>query len=340
MKSRLWKRVVAVGLVLALMTLVFQLALAEDAHFGAIAVSPLEPGMTDDGVEYDIYDIVVRESYEFTTTAGVNDVTYQWYKLFDGEEFGIGPKHNLMAMAIEGYYGVSCRLECIDGIYMTFSQDAIRVPGITPQVAGQDIVLFTPVVSVTEVVDGNFELVFDGSDVGLTTTAEKIEAMDYWSYDVVSAADVELPNDCFEGIFFINTVGAYRVPAAGGGSLVGSGSDVLMFCATNVGPNTAGFWFRGFDEGDNPINPPNAINGIDVESAYYGPLDQVEEEAAALNFHFSTRTTFTANSVAGGPGEVFWFDGSFFGPAADLNDTEPSLNGVAGALDMYFYSLP
>lgn len=327
MNGKLWKRVLFVGVVVALLVIVAQAVMAQSYPTATVAVSPLEPGMTDDGVEYDRYDIVVRETY--STTA----LVHQWYKLFDGEDFGLGPKHTIMSMSIQGYYGSTCGLECVDGIYMTFGQDAIKVPGITPKVLGQDIVLFTPVVSVTAVVGGNFELVFDGSDVGLTTASEKIEALDYWPNDMVLANDVDLPEDCVAGIFFINTLGAYRVPAANGGTLSGNGSDVLLFCATNVGPSTAGFWFRVHDEADYPINPHNAINGIEVFAVLLEPVD--EEDTGILVFDFTVRTPFTSDFASGVPGQVFFWPEccpSYAGPYADLNEW-PALNGVAGAFD-------
>lgn len=75
-----------------------------------------------------------------------------------------------------------------------------------------------------------YQLRFDGSDVGLTTSSEDIDAF------------VFLP----DGSILISTTGAFSVPAPGGGTLSGGGSDILRFVSTSVGANTAGQWSRYF----------------------------------------------------------------------------------------------
>ena len=120
-----------------------------------------------------------------------------------------------------------------------------------------------------------------------------------------------------------------------GGSLVGDGSDILMFCATNLGNDTAGFWFRGFDGSDLSVTPKHAITGIDiVELLPVDPYGQVDEEPAELIFGFIARQAFTADYAVGGPSELFAADYTGFidGPADDFNGTWPALNGTATGL--------
>jgi hypothetical protein len=333
-----WKRIFVIGLILVATTLLTaQLVFAVPVETDVVAVSATEAGVTDDGVEYDAYDIVARET---TYTVTTSSATSYWYILFNGETFGLGTKHVIDAFSInaEEEVGSACGLYCVDAIYMSFKQDAIPVPGIMGKVQGEDIVAFEPGgsgdTSVNTVVTGTFSLYFDGSDVGLTTRAEKIDGLDVWN---VSIVDVQFPEDCSAGILFISTQGAYRVPAANGGSLVGDGSDVLIFCATNLGSDTDGFWFRGFDASDEgwPGANKNSLYGLDV-SGFFTIDEQEEDEAAELGFHFVVKNTLNVPSAFGGPSEIFGFSdcgGDVFGPIDDLNETWPALNGTVAGFD-------
>jgi hypothetical protein len=365
--GKTWRRLLAVTALLVLVLVIVQTAMAY-AYFeyqnNLYAVAPKAAGQTDDGVAYDPWDVVVKEegfwcdgTTEDGCIYGYEEWSY-WWKVFDGENYGLGPKHKINAISIPEYdngVGACAGPDCPEfspPIYMTFVQTGIFVPGITPyKVNGQDVVLFTPA-ALPPLEDeeplGSFEVVFDGSDVGLTTAAEKIDGLDVWPIHS-GPTDVEFPYDCNAGVFFISTAGDYRVPAANGGTLFGRGSDVLVFCATNLGWDTAGFWFNSFDGVDNGVRPYNAINGLDVEGIdWWNPDEQVEEENMVLWFSFITKTAFTAPDVAGGPSEVFSAgpyvceDGDcyywFAGPHADFNEHEPALNGTALGYDYSYES--
>lgn len=341
MNKRLWNRVVFLIVLVALTLLAVGSVAAQPSYYQVISVSPTTAGVTEDGIPYDTYDIVSREGYYNGVAPLPNAVGYTWYKLFDGEAYGLGPKHAISAISIqaENTLGSACGLECVDAIYMSFRQDSIVVPG-AGKVLGQDIVVFEPNSIFVNQVDGEFSLVFDGSDVGLTTREEKIDSLDYWPFVSGNAPAINADlGDCLAGYFFIGTAGDYRVPAANGGSLVGDGSDVLIFCATNLGSSTAGFWFRGFDAEDEGVVPADAMNGLDVYAGQETGVAAVEEEDAVLSFYFTARTAFWAGTVAGGPAEVFQFDGvceSGFDEVedGDLNATYPALNGQPGGFDI------
>ena len=341
MNRNVWKRVALLVAVLALLILVAQVVVAQDI-IEAVAVSTTTSGTTDDGVDYDPNDILVRITEDMTNTVNATD-TY-WWKLFDGDDYGLDSRHVINALDVieDG----DCGLECAIGALMSFKAQSVKVPGLTPKVEGQDLVF-------TEFYDppappNPFELIFDGSDVGLTTVEEKIDGVDYWYPELVSANDVELPFDCTEGVLFVSTQGAYRVPAANGGSLVGDGSDILLFCATNFGPNTTGFWFRGHDESDHDLSPSNVMSDIDVHEALLVDPAAVEDEEVILFFSFIAHQTFTGEGgVAGGPSEVFYFPAEcdysgYGGPVIDLNQDWPALNGKATGYDFlgYFNPLP
>jgi len=196
-------------------------------------------------------------------------------------------------------------------LYLNFSQNQIKVPGITGNVYGQDIVRYD-----SDWVDGvpvsgyTYSLFFDGSDVGLTTKAEKLDGIAYWppEYYVPLADDIALPYDCNAGVLFLTTAGSYRVPNNQGGFLIGDGSDVLLFCATNVGPDTAGFWFRAFDGSDAGIRPRNAGFGVDVYAIDPPAIDEDSGDVEDLDilFWFTPKKPFTAscNGVSGGPSQL------------------------------------
>ena len=335
--NSLWKRSLIVGLLLIVALVLTAQLVAADPYDESIAVSAAAAGMTDDGLAYDTNDIIVRETEEYTGLAA-NSIDTAWYTLFDGDYYGLGPKHAINAFSVSApsVPGTGCALACVDAIYMSFVQDAIPVPGISPKVQGEDVVAFEP--DLISDVDGDFSMFFDGSDVGLTTTAEKIDGLDVWLG--LFPTEVEFPYDCNAGALFISTQGAYRVPAANGGSLVGEGNDVLIFCATNLGWDTAGFWFRGFDAADQdwPTVARNAISGVDI--AYFIPFvpgEQEEDEAALLFFTFTVKKSFDVPNAVGGPSELFGYPGcndDVFGPFEDLNGDWPALNGTVAGYDL------
>ena len=344
-----WKRIAVLLIVLLAMIALVLPAAATPVPFQTVLVSVKAPGTTEDGLAYDVYDIVGRNTPY--NPAGETDSISGWFKLFDGENYGLEPQHRIAAFAVDGGNYIPVADSCegpgcygVDTIYMAFDVHARHVPGITPKVKGQDIVALDTSVGSTEATEGDFEMFFDGSDVGLTKSTEKIDGLDVWR-GLPTANDVNLPTDCSAGILFISTKGNYRVTSAFGPALVGDGSDVLIFCATNLGEDTAGFWFRGFDSSELPVKPVSSMSGIDVQ--WMGIVtgnDTIDEESALLGFYFTARTQFTAPFVAGGPSEVFAYPdggGGVFGPLDDLNDWSPALNGTVTGFEIpQFLSTP
>jgi hypothetical protein len=339
-----WKRIAVLLVVLLAMMMALVLpAAATPVGYSTVLVSAKEPGMTEDGVEYDAYDIVGR----YTSYAPVSetDSTASWFKLFDGENYGLETQHRIAAFAVEGgnFNPVADSCEgpgCygVETLYLAFDIDSRHVPGIVPKVKGQDVVVLDTSVNDAEATEGDFELFFDGSDVNLTKGTEKIDGLDVWT-GPFQPADVSLPFDCSAGILFISTKGNYRVTSAYGPALVGDGSDVLIFCATNLGEDTTGFWFRGFDSSELPVKPISSMSGIDIHwmGIDLNGNDTIDVESAMLGFYFTARTQFTAPFVAGGPSEVFAYPdcgGGAFGPLDDLNDWGPALNGTVTGFDI------
>lgn len=330
MNSNLWKRLLLVGLIVILTALAAQVVLAQDVE--AIVVSATTAGTTEDGLDYDPWDLIVRTEGISNTSANADG----WWMLFNGEEVGLGPRHNINSVAISGTSDVytGCGLGCVDAIYMNFTNDAVFVPGITPKVLGQDIVAFYPDINVSEETSGTFELLFDGSDVGLTTADEKVDGLDAAVGSM--AADVEWPADCSAGALAISTRGSYKVPAANGGTITGDGSDVLIFCATNFGASTAGFWFKAFDSEANDINPRGAIANIDVNGVFGpAPTEDNNQEDLTIDFSFIGRTPYTIDDIPITPsmGIGFFTFLGYYGPLFDLTEEYPALNGQADAYE-------
>ena len=92
---------------------------------------------------------------------------------------------------------------------------------------------------------GSFEWSLDGSDVGLTTAAEDIDAV-----QLLSGGDL-----------FVSTAGAVSTP-----SVQGADKDILRFAQTQLGANGAGNWSFFFDGSDVALNTfPTAKTSTEYE---------------------------------------------------------------------------
>ncbi len=132
---------------------------------------------------------------------------------FDGSDVGIGSR-DVDAFHLEA-----------DGSILLSLGSSSTVPGISGTVSDADIVRFIPT-SLGTTTAGSFEFYFDGSDVGLTTAGEDIDAL--------SRAP--------DGRLVISVLSSYDVPG-----LTGDDEDLLIFTATSLGETTAGSWERYLD---------------------------------------------------------------------------------------------
>tara|TARA_R110002073_G_scaffold148228_1_gene301230 strand:+ start:2240 stop:7267 length:5028 start_codon:yes stop_codon:yes gene_type:complete len=132
--------------------------------------------------------------------------TGAWRMFFDGSDVGIRSDVDAFHLQPDG------------SILLSFNANT-KLAGLAT-IAPTDIVRFVP----TETGDntaGTFEMYFDGSDVGLSTYYENIDA-------------ISLDTD---GNLIISTTGRFAVPG-----LSGSQSDLVKFNATRLGDDTAGTW--------------------------------------------------------------------------------------------------
>jgi hypothetical protein len=156
-----------------------------------------------------------------------------------------------------------------DTILMSFSA-AFTVNGLTINPA--DIVRFDATSLGTNTA-GTFSMYLDGSDVGLDTTAEKIDSVSL------------LP----DGRVLISTTGNPAVAGVTGAK----DEDVLAFTPTSLGDVTSGSWAMYFDGSDVGLAE---TSGEDVDA-----LDVVDGKV-----YLSTADNFTVNGVAGADEDIFY----------------------------------
>jgi len=190
-----------------------------------------------------------------------------WSMIFDGSDVGLG------GFAIDGM----ARLASGD-ILLSFTASG-SIPGMTGGPGGSttaddsDIVRFVPT-SLGSTTAGSFVFYFDGSDVGLTTDNEDIDAITLSS----------------GGSLIISTIGTVNATGASG-----TDEDLFIFTSTSLGSVTAGSFALYFD-------------GSDV-----GLADTADEDVdgagllANGNILLSTVGNFSVTGVSGADEDILQF---------------------------------
>jgi hypothetical protein len=209
---------------------------------------------------------------------------------FDGSDVGIGGDVDAFALMPNG------------DILMSLDA-AATVTGLGT-VDDSDIIRFIPT-SLGATTAGSFQWYFDGSDVGLSTNNEDIDAIDF-------APD---------GRLLISTVGSFGVTGASGND-----EDLIAFSATSLGSATSGTWSLYFDGSDVALNTAASedINGVWVDP----DNNQI---------YLTTLGAFSVPGVSGDGADIFvctpgslgptttctfsmYWDGSAFGFAGEVAD--------------------
>ena len=144
-----------------------------------------------------------------------------WSLVFDGSDVGLS-----------GLCDRRARPPSSGDILLSFTASG-SVAGMTGGPSGttlddSDIVRFIPT-SLGATTAGSFVFYFDGSDVGLTTDAEDVDA-------IAIAPD---------GRLVVSTLDAFSVTGVSG-----QDEDLIVFNATSLGSVTAGTWAMHFDGSD------------------------------------------------------------------------------------------
>jgi hypothetical protein len=177
--------------------------------------------------------------------------------VFDGSDVGVG------GMDVDAFTLIDA-----DTILLSFD-------GAGGGVDDSDIVQFDGTLGATT--SGVFTLFFDGSDVGLTTAAEDVDAMEL------------LPG----GQLVVSTTGAFAVPG-----VLGVGQDLIQ-CTGTFGPTTTCSWAVYLDGSD--VDLVDAAENIDAAAVASG------------NIYLSTTGAFAVDGVSGADEDVFVCHSPFTG---------------------------
>jgi hypothetical protein len=126
----------------------------------------------------------------------------------------------------------------VDSFFIQFdgslllSLDADGTVGSLGTVDNSDILRFVPT-SLGANTSGTLSMYFDGSDVGLSTSGEDVDALGFTS----------------DGRLVLSTIDAFSVTGASGGD-----EDLIAFTPTTLGTNTSGTWSLYFDGSDVGLN--------------------------------------------------------------------------------------
>lgn len=180
-----------------------------------------------------------------------------WSLFFDGSDVGVS-RRDLVALALLD----------VDSLLLVFNSP-VTLSGIAVQ--PQDIVRFDAG-SLGETTSGVFSLYFDGSDAGLTTPDESIDAVSVLS----------------NGRLLISTFGD---PVVKGVS--GADEDILMFTPSLLGDITRGTWSIYFDGSD--VGLANTV-GEDLDAL---------DVASDGRLYLSTLGSFSVRGVKGRKEDVF-----------------------------------
>ncbi len=186
---------------------------------------------------------------------------------FDGSDVGLSSRR----IDAFSWLGASTLLFSLD-------TDGASLPGISGTIDESDIVRFDAT-SLGTTTSGTFSVYFDGSDVGLTTSSEDVDAFE------------TLAN----GTLVFSTAGAVSVPSVSAGD-----EDLLVFTPGSLGPTTSGTWGMYFDGSDVGLS----ASGEDVDAA---AVD------AAGRVYLSTSGAFSVSGTSGANEDVFVFNPTSLG---------------------------
>lgn len=328
-KKNNMKNRIVITLIIAIVGLGFgagEAAHAQDFET-LIVVSAAQAGQTEDGLAYGPEDVIALEAQRGT----------EWRMAFDGSRYGLNARnHNVAAVALGATQPfIDYKLT---SAFMSFTASRTRVPGITLLVAGQDVVRFDAGSDEYAPDYYQFSLAIDGSDIGLNAPTERIASLGYFSRP---QGRMQIEHDCLEGLFAISTIGRYSVPKAdaAGQWLNGSGGDVLLFCATQLGEQTEGYWYRAFNAAAAGLRSQLAIDNL----LMYRIATWPEADEAALFFQFMVKRPFKSMAMSAAPGDVVtaWPERSgsdvvydFFADPG-FNELRPLVNGKVDALELH-----
>ncbi len=228
---------------------------------------------------------------------------------FDGTSFTKyfdGSNVDLSGLEIDGFDIISDT-----EILMSFTAST-NISGVGT-VDDSDIVLFRAS-QLGNNTAGTFEMFFDGSDVGLSTSNEDVDAFTLLQ----------------DGRLIISTTGSERVSGASGRD-----EDLLAFTPTSLGVNTSGSWDKYFDGSDVGLSSEDIV-GVSVDETngdlYFSTIGDLSAQGVTGKDEdiFKFTPTSLGTNTQGSIASSLYFDGSNYG--LDANDIR--------ALDLQVGNLP
>ena len=221
-------------------------------------------------------------------------VTDTWSTYLDGSDVGLNGSE---ARDIDAFELL------VDGSVLLSFVASTTIPDLG-SVDDSDIVRFVPA-SLGTSTAGNFEWYFDGSDVGLTSSGEDVDA-------ITLLAD---------GRIVVSTVGSFGVAGASGRD-----EDLVVFTPTSLGSSTSGTWALYFDGSDVALNNTSSedVNGVwvDVGTGEVYLTTVGSFSVTGVSGSGSDILTCTATSLGSSTActfAMFW-DGSGYGFGSEVVD--------------------
>ena len=221
-------------------------------------------------------------------------------EFFNGPRAGLPDSARIDATDVPDHDGATAHL--------SFDKTT-AVPGLG-RVPAQDVVTY----------DGRgFAFLLDGSDVGLSTAGENVDAL-----SVLDGAFSPVGQEC-RAYLLVSTQGGGSVTGADGRAVRFRGEDVLGFCAQETGAVTRGVWHLAFD---------GSAEGLPA-----GVLTNLAALDNGRAFFFMTSKAFRADGVAGQSGQIYRFDsdtGLITGPYWATSDVglRETVSGLSVAGDL------
>ena len=216
-------------------------------------------------------DVIYASSTSGGTVGGVSfadeDIlaydtgTGQWSLYLDGSDVGLSGS---------GARDVNAFRLLPDGTILLSFVGATSIPDVGT-IDDSDIVQFTPTSLGTNTA-GTFSMFLDGSDVGLTSSGEDIDAI------AVSP----------DGRLIISPIGSFSGTGASG-----TDEDLFIFTATSLGTNTSGTWATYFDGSD------VGLGGVSTEDVYGANV------AANGDIYLTVRGAFSVPGASGTGSDIF-----------------------------------
>ncbi len=213
----------------------------------------------------------------------LNRFTGAWSMYFDGSDVGVTSDVDAFAILSDG------------SILMSLDVDAIV--GALGTVDESDIIQFTPT-SVGTNTAGTLSIYFDGSDVGLSTSSEDIDAVDF-------APD---------GRLILGTRGSFSVTG-----VAGNDEDLIAFTATSLGETTSGTWAMYFDGSD-----------VGLNDATSEQVNEVWIDPATNQLYLTTAGAYSVTGLSGSGADVFICTPSTLGATTTCTFTSYWLGSANG----------